>query len=358
MNELKSILNETPGMGIAAVGFGICMVLREATVLSASRSIPLYNEVALFMAALTVSLLLMALIYWRRKTLSLYRHPFIAVIITSSICLSAFLSFGQFFKTAIEITLVNSVFQISVNLLFLLWAELLYPYGFKRIAYITALACVVSAGISFLLVFLKTEIEYGAFALFPIISGICLYFFREYNSSRSGFAADDKQVLAFSATQKNSCSLPQCPSKKETVVFAFCFFASLFFFRFCIGKASFTWIALAGSAGATIESQLFNAVGMLFAAITLIVFIACHKHGVFTRFALCSVIVENPECHLPNTMITTRLIIAINPMKIFARFHAKSKLLHAPESTMTKQTMRNTKSAPLFLVMNKRLLSA
>ena len=56
--------------------------------------------------------------------------------------------------------------------------------------------------------------------------------------------------------------------------------------------------------------------------------------------------------------MTIRLMMAIKPMKMSARFHARSKLLQAPAKTMMMQTMRKMTRATLFLVMNRKLDSA
>ena len=54
-----------------------------------------------------------------------------------------------------------------------------------------------------------------------------------------------------------------------------------------------------------------------------------------------------------------RFMSAIRPMKMSARFHAKSKLFTAPKKMTTRHTRRNTISAALLsFLMKRKLLSA
>ena len=64
------------------------------------------------------------------------------------------------------------------------------------------------------------------------------------------------------------------------------------------------------------------------------------------------------SAHLPKMRMTMMLMMAWKPMKMSARFHASVRFEFAPKKMATQQMTRKTASAPLFFVMNLKLLSA
>ncbi len=293
MQELKKLLSETPGIIMAALGLGACLVLREANVLSASANIPAEQDASVFFFSIVIMSILMALVYRKYPSFRLHRHPIVAAFIAALLSLSAVLSFGSL-ATKVDpacVIFFNTVFQVGATFLILMWGEMLFPYGAKRIVYIFAISCGIAALLVVLLALIKTDIEYGVIAMLPILSLICLYYFKEYNSSRNGFATTDC-VDTLRTRVASPFSFSGFDTNKAKWLFTSFVMLTFFFYRFSVGKASYTWIHVLGGSGATLSSQISNALGMLIAGFLMIIFIRFfwHAHNLGTYEMLVFVI--------------------------------------------------------------------
>lgn len=316
--EIGRFSEETPGAGIAAVGLGACLLVREANILSASTNIPVSFDTSIFFSALALTSIIMALVYRYRPSFRIYRHPVLAGAITACVALAAIISFGSVMKganPAFDVAL-NTLFQVGANLLLLMWGETLYPYGVKRIAYVLAFGCITSAGMAVLLMLFRTDMEYGAIAILPVISLICLYYFNEYNSSRSGFLTRDVTgVLRLRTTSPFSC--PVFSSWKSRLTFIAITAGSFFLYRFAVGKVSFTWVPVLSASGASSASQLSNAVGMLLAGCIIIVFVRffwqSHSLGTYTMLIFVVLVLA---LYLALTVPWGNVVLCIIPLNI------------------------------------------
>ncbi len=266
VGSMRQAVEETPGIAAASIGLGLCIVLRMQRLQVASASFPPVELMVACTAILAIAMGVVSLIYGRRPGLRLHRNPVVAVVLSLACAVSSLFAYGSFsvqisFEGAV---LCEAVLQVGANLLLLMWGETLYAYGRTRTVVVFGLACGVAALATAMLGFVKTDMEAGVLAMVPVLTAVCLYFFIEYNTSRSGFGVGQGMAMEHASGLPANRGALSCPMKSLVSLMAF-----FFLVRFCIGHVTTSWTILADGQGASVASQLSSSLGMLGVAVVL-----------------------------------------------------------------------------------------
>lgn len=273
--DVREASAETPGLLAATVGLGLCVLERMARLQVAATAFPTYLHMIACSCALAGVLLFAAVVYAARPSARLCRHPVATFAVALACALSVLLAYGAVgWPLSAEAVLVCEVVsQVGANLIMLMWVEALGPYGRKRIVLTLGGACAVAALANMALGTVKSDMENGVLACVPVLSVVCLHYFVEYNTSRSGFST--ASIAKQEAMGVKGFGQGMAPTERRTVrsLFAVGTGRTLallvgfsFAARFCIVQATASWIFVGETTGASVASQLSSSLGMLLAA--------------------------------------------------------------------------------------------
>lgn len=269
LGGVEQVVEETPGISLAAIGLGLAVANRMARLQVSSSSFPSLDVMAICTGALALAMLAMALLYRLHPRARLHRHPAVGFSVALACSAACLLARGALPYAAPDALVLacEVVTQVGAGVLILIWGETLYPYGLGRTATVFALASCVAACTTAALGSIKQELESGVLACVPVFSMMFLYFFLEYNASRSGFTVERSLAVPEMAPSKANGVLP-LPYTGGFVVVWIAFF---FLVRFGLGHATTSWIVLSGGQGASVVSQFSSAGGMLLAGLVLLI---------------------------------------------------------------------------------------
>ena len=170
---LKTFLKETPQAASIAIGLACAGLALEALRTPAVRNVTfeVFHPIPYLIEG--IGLLIAAFVLGKAsKTLRIDNHPFLSIGVGAAASISLFLIMqsGDPLTGDVSRDVVVSAYRLSSALLFVLWAERLYPMGARRAAYAYALSLVVAAILMAILSFCSLAIGQSVLATLPLLS--------------------------------------------------------------------------------------------------------------------------------------------------------------------------------------------
>lgn len=197
---LKTFLKETPQAASIAIGLACAGLALEALRTPAVRNVTfeVFHPIPYLIEG--IGLLIAAFVLGKAsKTLRMDKHPFLSIGVGAAASISLFLIMqsGDPLTGDVSRDVVVSAYRLSSALLFVLWAERLYPMGARRAAYAYALSLVVAAILMAILSFCSLAIGQSVLATLPLLSvGLLLSSHNAETNAGDNTGAEDTHPLA------------------------------------------------------------------------------------------------------------------------------------------------------------------
>lgn len=197
---LKTFLKETPQAASIAIGLACAGLALEALRTPAVRNVTfeVFHPIPYLIEG--IGLLITAFVLGKAsKTLRMDKHPFLSIGVGAAASISLFLIMqsGDPLTGDVSRDVVVSAYRLSSALLFVLWAERLYPMGARRAAYAYALSLVVAAILMAILSFCSLAIGQSVLATLPLLSvGLLLSSHNAETNAGDNTGAEDTHPLA------------------------------------------------------------------------------------------------------------------------------------------------------------------
>lgn len=197
---LKTFLKETPQAASIVIGLACAGLALEALRTPAVRNVTfeVFHPIPYLIEG--IGLLIAAFVLGKAsKTLRMDKHPFLSIGVGAAASISLFLIMqsGDPLTGDVSRNVVMSAYRLSSALLFVLWAERLYPMGARRAAYAYALSLVVAAILMAVLSFCSLAIGQSVLATLPLLSvGLLLSSHNSEEDTESNTGAEDTHPLA------------------------------------------------------------------------------------------------------------------------------------------------------------------
>lgn len=197
---LKTFLKETPQAASIVIGLACAGLALEALRTPAVRNVTfeVFHPIPYLIEG--IGLLIAAFVLDKAsKTLRMDKHPFLSIGVGAAASISLFLIMqsGDPLTGDVSRNVVVSAYRLSSALLFVLWAERLYPMGARRAAYAYALSLVVAAILMAVLSFCSLAIGQSVLATLPLLSvGFLLSSHNAETNAGDNTGAEDTHPLA------------------------------------------------------------------------------------------------------------------------------------------------------------------
>lgn len=197
---LKTFLKETPQAASIVIGLACAGLALEALRTPAVRNVTfeVFHPIPYLIEG--IGLLIAAFVLGKAsKTLRMDKHPFLSIGVGAAASISLFLIMqsGDPLTGDVSRDVIVSAYRLSSALLFVLWAERLYPMGARRAAYAYALSLVVAAILMAVLSFCSLAIGQSVLATLPLLSvGLLLSSHNAETNAGDNTGAEDTHPLA------------------------------------------------------------------------------------------------------------------------------------------------------------------
>lgn len=273
---IRSTVESIPGAHIAAIGLSFALYVYEARRMSSFQNVEPGGDTSGIPGLIAlVALAVLFIVYWRRPTFRLHRHPLVGFLIAGLLAASSFLSSGASFlpQDGFIMLLEKTTFQTCELLLMLCWAELIIPLGAKCMAVTFVLALISLACANALTALLKENAVHTLVATFPLISIMCLYWFKDRRSSFDHYEADS-EVKPFAMFALDDSLMPPNSSRKVVGSSLLVFLLPLTCYSFVFGHIHYSWVPTQDGSLASLAIQLAAAAGTLLASGALLLLIS------------------------------------------------------------------------------------
>lgn len=193
-------MKETPQAASIAIGLACAGLALEALRTPAVRNVTfeVFHPIPYLIEG--IGLLIAAFVLGKAsKTLRMDKHPFLSIGVGAAASISLFLIMqsGDPLTGDVSRDVVVSAYRLSSALLFVLWAERLYPMGARRAAYAYALSLVVAAILMAILSFCSLAIGQSVLTTLPLLSvGLLLSSHNAETNAGDNTGAEDTHPLA------------------------------------------------------------------------------------------------------------------------------------------------------------------
>lgn len=283
-NSAITIVSKTredvAGISIAVMGFALAIYAYETHRMPSVKNVEAVDPSAsvINLVALLV-LVTFFFLYRSRPAFRLHRHPLVGILIAGSLTVAGvLLAEGSFVP---ETEMVDFFCKIVIRtcelLLLLCWAELLIPLGAKKVAVIFALSLIGLCGLGILTAFLKESVVSVIVATMPLLSIVCLYWFKDYNYTRNKYDPD-KRVNAFENLKVETSLLPSSSDYAIKHSLYLVFLLPLMCYPIIFGHIHYSWVPAQDGSLVSLAVQLSAATGTLLGAL-LILFLVAYFWG-------------------------------------------------------------------------------
>lgn len=265
-------VGETPGVTIAIFGMGLALLTKEASTLASLQTLRGGSESLPGFILDAVALVLVSLLYLRKPMTRMHRQPvagFGVAVVTS---LSMFAVFGVLsFGSVVALSnLLFALYRIGSSLLVLMWCEVLVPLGSRRMAGVMAVSGVVTALCNLLSVALRGESMAAIVAISPLAAMGCLYYFKEYNTSRRGLDPSlwTPSSAEYCLRSEVGVAGPNSTARTRALVVVALVLAVVLS-RFVLSGNHLAWVGVQGASNVPLAGQLSNVAGTVAASALL-----------------------------------------------------------------------------------------
>lgn len=265
-----------PGMAIASTGIALALYAYEANRMSSFQEVGSLVPGA-FIHQLAVLVLLLALlaIYHCKPSLRIHRTPVVGfLIVLLHAIASLYLSNNGWWLHFGDLELVaNVVRSFTSVLLIACWIEVMLPSRARNVAVLLAISFGILGGTNIASTLLKADAARVFVALLPLVSMVCLYWYKDHRVSPDAPGASAQSSASHPLGVDRSLALPEEIAHPGTV-FILSFIAPLALFTFSFGNVHYNWVPAQDGAIVSMSIQLAAGLGTVLSGFVLYALVA------------------------------------------------------------------------------------
>ena len=279
------------GATVGAFGLGMAFFTYEAMRMSSLRSVEVASNFSGYGSAASVLILIFfAYVYRKHPAFRLHRRPVVGFLIACMSALSMVTLYdGGFWPSSIPLLcaarIINNIAQV---LILLCWVELLAPLKARHVAVLVSLAFIILGLLSAFSACLRDYTACIIVATIPILSMVCLYWFKDMRNSLDEPMAQ-RSANAFSMFQVDE-SLLRGSAEAKKISAPFLFLIPFTCFSFIFGNVHYNWVPHQDGGFVSFTVQMAAGFGTALGGIALLILIAYlwgrRKIELYTLFAL------------------------------------------------------------------------
>ncbi len=265
-----------PGMAIASTGIALALYAYEANRMSSFQEVgSLVPGAFIHQLAVLVLLLALLVIYHCKPSLRIHRTPVVGfLIVLLHAIASLYLSNNGWWLHFGDLELVaNAVRSFTSVLLIACWMEVLLPSRARNVAVLLAISFGILGGTNIASTLLKADAARVFVALLPLVSMVCLYWYKDHRVSPDAPGASAQSNASHPLGVDRSLALPEEIAHPGTV-FILSFIAPLALFTFSFGNVHYNWVPAQDGAIVSMSIQLAAGLGTVLSGFVLYALVA------------------------------------------------------------------------------------
>lgn len=300
---LQTDIKQTPGFFLGAVGFAMSVLVKEAPVIDSFYSTPEESSTLMVFTISAAVFAVLLLAYRKFPELRLCRRVMASAIIAVVTSFALFLLYKQ--GTILVSPSFEFIFRAIINvggyLLLIMWCELIHALGSRKCAYMFAAALMMITVFCLISIMLKTEAVASVIALCPLVSTICLHYFKE----KTGMGTNALQ-LKFERSEVYPLGAGYVV-KREHVALLAAFAVFIVCCRMSFSSVFFLQSGMQMVFASSLATLLLNGAGLFVAGVAILICARFlwgkHALAVISVFVLAAVFFSmNPNGILPADM--------------------------------------------------------
>lgn len=314
---VRALAAEVPGSLIAAMGIALSIYLYELTRMSSFQVVTQSSRLAVVSGALvTATALALGAAYMRRPRLRMHRHTWLILAVATVFMATVLITLNASLIT-VDATLSGALRLLSriLSLLLLVfWMEPALGLSARNAATLFSASLILLGVFNLFTCFLREASSSLVVAMFPLISMMCLCWFKDRMEVFYGTAAE-REGGAGTPFGADATLIPAEGAHRGVVSFLY-FMQPLVLCPIGYGFVHFAWVPAQDGASSSMYIQVASAIGTILGGVLVLVLVAWfwgrRKLALYNLFTLLVLLFTMSLVNMPGATAPYPYVVFLN----------------------------------------------